>query len=116
RDRMLLVEEEVAPRMERRGDATKPLLHVRDDGERAETRVDEVEPATAELTRELGRVGLHPQDGRPPLARGLERLAEGVDAGDDAAELGKLRRCLAAPAVEMQHPLVRQVCERVPHR
>src|SRR5206468_7191109 len=74
RDRMLLVQQEVAARMERLHDAANPLLHVRDDAERAETRVDEVEPTAAELAWELCRIGLHPQDGRPPLARGLERL------------------------------------------
>ena len=45
----------------------------------------------------------------------FELLTEGVDTGDDAAELGELRRRLAAAAMEMQDALLRQVRKCVSH-
>src|SRR5438552_676075 len=69
-DGMLLEEQQVAALTERRGDAAKPRLEVAHDRERAQARVDEVEASAAELPRQGLRIGLHPENRRPPFPRG----------------------------------------------
>src|SRR5438132_9838278 len=83
RDRVLLEEQEVAALFERRGDVARPGVQIADLRKGAEARVDEVEAPAPKLSRKRLRLRLHPEDGRPPLARRLERLAGGVDPGDD---------------------------------
>src|SRR5690242_2681388 len=112
RNGMLLVEEQVAAVPQRSGNSAQPGLEITNCAERAEAGIDEVEAAAAELARQRLRVGLHPEDRRPALPRGLEGGAGGVDAGDDAAELRELRGRLAGAALEVEHALLLQVGER----
>ena len=101
---------------ERRGDVARPGVQITDLCEGAEARVDEVEAPAPKLSRKRLRLRLHPEDGRPPLARRLERLAGGVDPGDDGAELRELGGRLTRSALQMQDALLVEVGERVANR
>src|SRR3954471_22170647 len=99
RHRMRLVDEQLAPRIERRHDPGGPGVEVAQLPERPLRRVDEIEAAAAELRRQVLRLAVDPEDLRPLLPRVLERLQRGLEAGDDRALVGKLRARAAAPRV-----------------
>ena len=116
RDRMVVVDEQLAARLERGGDARAPSASRSSrSADHALRRVDEVEAAAPQLRGQRCGVGLDPEDLRPALARLVEQLLRRVDRGDDGAVLRELRGRLAGPALEVQHALLRQVAERRLH-
>ena len=94
---MVVVHEQLAARAAARRRARAPSAsRSASRADHALGRVDEVEAAAPQLRRQRLRVGLDPEDLRPPLARLVEQLLRRVDRGDDRALLRELRARLAA--------------------
>src|SRR5437763_6952092 len=111
-DGMVVEDEELAGRAQRRRDTGRPAVEVTEPFENAFAGVDEIEAASAELARQRLRVTVHPEDLRPPFACRLERGRLRVDPRRDRPELGERRRGLARSAQQMQDALALQVAER----
>src|SRR5271169_4514568 len=112
---MVVEHEQVAVRLQRVREAAAPDVEVVQAREDALAGVDEVEAAAPQLGRQRLRLADDPEDRRPPLARRVEPFLPRVDARDDGAELGQLRRGGAAAAEDVEHALSVQVAERLTH-
>src|SRR4051812_39342519 len=112
RDRVRLVDEEFAARVERRDDPSRPGVEVAELPEGSLRRVDEVEAPAAKLGRQVLRLALDPEDLRPLLARVLEGVLRRLEGCHDRALLGELGARAAASGVQVEDALRAQIAER----
>ena len=102
---VVVVGEQHAAGLDRRGDSAGPGVEVVEPAEDAAAGVDEVETTALELERELLDVGFEEDSVRHALARDGGRLGGDVDAGDERTELGELGGRLAGRALQVEHVL-----------
>ncbi len=112
---MVVEDEELAVRPQRRRDTGRPAVEVAEPAHNAFAGVDEVEAAPAQLARERLRVAVDPEDLRPSLARRLERPQAGIEARRHRTELRQRGGRLTGPAEEMENLLALQIPERPLH-
>src|SRR3954447_24837646 len=112
---MLVKHEQLAARSQRGCDAPRPAAEIGDRVEAAAARVGEIESSASQLRGQILKIGLHPEDRRPALTRGIQCRAFDVDTGDDCATLRELGRSRSGATAEMQHALALQLAERTPN-
>ena len=116
RGRVLVEEQEVASRSERRGDRGSEVVKIPCALRRLGACVDEVEAAAQELGRERVELAVDPKYRGAALARDGERAVRRVDAGDRCAELDELDRRGAGARAEVQDALAVEIGERFAHQ
>ena len=93
----------------------RPRVEIGHPPEHALRRVDEIEAAAPQLPGKRLCLRLDPEDLRPAPARLVEHCLGRIDRGHDGALLGELGARLAGPALQMEHPLRREIAQRRLH-